>query len=987
MPDHLRPSAVPRRRAVMLALLLLVLAALGAAITVRAQTTIDPQRNPPGGWMPAEHIVDNRCVPVAPGAQRCRTVAVRDDGLFRLPSKSPSVGRSYVRGQTQKPPDAPLAGPRYDRDACAPEGVFMFHPRGIWNYGARWSRPTIYSYTEAPNQDQTIPPHLREYILTISYGDWKMTSGPNYAFESHDDCALAVSYLTETRTALARPTGTPPPGTGITVTPTDPVNPPPTPTPTPTATATPRPCIPVPIDPVPLTLFAGTTDHYNNNGQPFTRYGADTCRVLGDSRYCDTNGWRFSGADGSKYYDGAAWGQMLHGDLTDLNGMAQVRDLWTEVPANVVVEARYHFEFGRRMFDASNVDRSRNAMVILQDLGSDMQPGGGDDRLLAFLAMGDADLQDSKRHLKVQGTSRDSWPRLNLPGRPSGWQALLAPGVQVWSNAFFSWQGNRTPPYAWQSWPQPEQRDANGNLTRHAQDWLYTNDGGTNHGPLRLRFITERGRAYRMVMLNSVPGCNADMLHNISQLYFFTDRGANVAVEKQAPERASRNQMVGYSLTVRNTSQKTANNVVLTDTLPVGMPFGEADLVLRDPNTGAETTTRVAATSSVAPTWTDGRTLVWNLGDLVTGEVRTINLTVPATDAAPDAATNVAVVSAANDGDPNDNRAEATTVFVRTNVRVRITTPRIVRPGQEFETVISYENTSPEDATNVLLDYQVVPNVTIVGATPGHQEMNNERPVWRLGTVAAGQRGTVRVRVQVPPADSPALPVAVLHLARISADADADPMDNAAQATTTVLVVPPPQRGEERLRIHSEFDPERGVYLSEGTTVTWPAGEVMDFTPFIAPDNRQVGLPYYRLDRKIVAWSFVGTGNLNLIGATCKAREEPTAEDVQHADLSRLKGCIYRYHVSPSSAQMRWQGHLFWGQYAPERMRQDVYVRTPLPTGGTDLRIQYAVLTEAVETGYEDVDGDGRTDSVLERRTDVFEATYRVELVVPRDAR
>jgi hypothetical protein len=177
------------------------------------------------------------------------------------------------------------------------------------------------------------------------------------------------------------------------------------------------------------------------------------------------------------------------------------------------------------------------------------------------------------------------------------------------------------------------------------------------------------------------------------------------------------------------------------------------------------------------------------------------------------------------------------------------------------------------------------------------------------------------------------------------------------------------------------------VYLSEGTTVTWPAGEVMDFTPFIAPDNRQVGLPYYRLDRKVVAWSFVGTGNLNLIGATCKAREEPTAEDVQHADLSRLKGCIYRYHVSPSSAQMRWQGHLFWGQYAPERMRQDVYVRTPLPTRGTDLRIQYAVLTEAVETGYEDVDGDGRTDSVLERRTDVFEATYRVEFVVPRDAR
>jgi uncharacterized repeat protein (TIGR01451 family) len=676
---------------------------------------------------------------------------------------------------------------------------------------------------------------------------------------------------------------------------------------------------------------------------------------------------------------------MLFDDLTSLDAIAQDRSLWTRVPANAVVEARYHFEQAHSMFDRSTVYRNRNAMVILQDLGADMRPGGGDDRLLAFLAMGDGTIDPApnlKRHLKVQGSYLDSWPRLDLPGRPSGWQALRAPGVQVWSNAFFSWIGNRDSGYAWHPWPVPEIPNV-----RMAQDWLYTDERGTNHGPLGLRFITERGRAYRMVMINSVPGCDTDILNTISQLYFFTDPGANVAVEKRAPERAARNQMVGYSLTVRNTSQTTVNNVVLTDTLPPGMPFGGADLTLRDPNTGETTTERVTATVSLAPSWTDGRTLVWNLGNLAPGEARTIDLTVPATDAAPDAATNVAVVSAANDGDPNDNRAEATTVFVRTNVGVRITTPRIVRPGQEFETVISYENTSPEDATNVLLDYQVVPDVTIVGTTPGHQEMNNGRPVWRLGTVAAGQRGTVRVRVRVPPADSPALPVAVLHLARISADADANPMDNAAQATTTVLVVPPPQRGEERLRIHSEFDPERGVYLSEGTTVTWPGGEVMDFTPFIAPDNRQVGLPYYRLDRRIVAWSFLGSGDINVSSAGCKAREEPTAQDTQHADLSRMRGCIYRYHVSPSSAQMRWQGHLFWGQYAPERMRNDVYVRTPLPMGGTDLRIQYAVLTEAVETGYEDVDGDGRTDSVLERRTDVFEATYRVEFVVPRDAR
>jgi uncharacterized repeat protein (TIGR01451 family) len=963
MHDHSSLSAVPRRRAVMLALLLLVLAALGAASMAWA----DGSTTPGPGWVAADAIVSSECVPSGPNRSDCFSRVVRAEGLYEFVPRRIPVGAS---SDPQRPSSPPVV---IDRPQCRVNGQFIFYPPGNWHYGQRWTKAVRVTYEVDPAYAD-LPIQYRRYKVIIT-SEWRPTSGPHYAFYATQGCERVPHWIPTATPlgsggTLTRPPDTPPPGTTITPTPPDPGHPP---TLVPTATPTPPLCIPVPIDPIPQTLFVGNTNHYNNNGRPFTPYSG-----------------RYSGADGSRYYERAEWGQMLHGVLTDLDGIAQARNLWTRVPANVVVEARYHFEFGRRMFAPSNVDRSRDAMVILQDLGTDMQPGGGNDRLLAFLSMGDAPLLDdpARRHLVVQGSFLDAYSRLNLPGRPSGWQAALAPGVQVWNNAFFSWQGNQTPPYAWRPWPQPEQRDADGNLTRIAEDWLYTDEKGTNHGPLMLRFITERGRAYRMVMLNTTPGCDTDMLSTISQLYFFTDPGANVAVEKQAPERASRNQMVGYSLTVRNTSQTTVNNVVLTDTLPVGMPFGEADLVLRDPTTGAETTTRVAATASVAPTWTNGRTLVWNLGNLAPGEARSISLSVPATNEAPDSATNVVVVSAANDGDPNDNRAEATTVFVRTNVGVRITTPRIVRPGQTFETVITYYNNSPENASNVLLDFQIAPRINIIETMPGYQETGGDgRFIWRLGTLNAGQSGTVRVRVQVPPEGSPALPVALVHLARISADADANLLDNAVQATTTVLVVPPPQRGVERLRIHSEFDPQRRVYVSSGTTVTWPSGEVMDFTPLITVDDRQVGLPYYQLNRKVVAWSFIGSGGLNVSSAGCKAREEPHADETRHADLSRMRGCIYRYHVSPSLEQMRWQGHLFWGQYAPERMRDDVYVITPLPMNGTDLRIQYAVLTEAVETGYEDVDGDGRTDSVLERRTDVFDVTYRVEFVVPRDAR
>ncbi|MGQ9828771.1 MAG: DUF11 domain-containing protein, partial [Roseiflexus sp.] len=507
-------------------------------------------------------------------------------------------------------------------------------------------------------------------------------------------------------------------------------------------------------------------------------------------------------------------------------------------------------------------------------------------------------------------------------------------------------------------------------------------------GPLALRFITEPGHAYRMVMLLDIPGCDTDMLYTISQLYFYAGEGANVAIEKSAPAESARNQMLGYTLTVRNTSPLPVTDVVVTDTLPSGLVFGDTPLTLRNPTTGERTTTTQSATSDPPPSSVsvDRRALVWNLGTLQPNETRTINLSIPVPDTAPDTVTNVAVVSSANDTNPADNRAEATTTFFSANVGVRITAPRITRPGEEFDVVLTYVNTSDRDATDVHLYYVPSDGVTVIGTSRAPDEVVEREHRWNIGTVAAGQTGTVRVSLRVVPPESPVIPAAIIHYASIDASNDADPMDNNAQATTVVLVVPPATPDEERLRIHSEFDPEHQVYRSTGGSITWPAGEILDFTPSVFLRETQVGLPYYFLRRRIVAWSFVRSGPVKAT-APCKDREEPTAQDLEHADLSRMRGCVYRYMINPSPEDMRRQGHLFWSEFAPDSMRPDVYTVRPLPRNGTDLVIQYAVLTEAVETNLEDVDGDGVTGSVLERRTDILETPYRVYLVVPRDAR
>ena len=88
MPDHLRPSAVPRRRATLLALLLLALAALGAAATGVARA--DGSQTPGPGWVKADAIVSSECVPSGPNRSDCFSRVVRAEGLFEyVPRRIP----------------------------------------------------------------------------------------------------------------------------------------------------------------------------------------------------------------------------------------------------------------------------------------------------------------------------------------------------------------------------------------------------------------------------------------------------------------------------------------------------------------------------------------------------------------------------------------------------------------------------------------------------------------------------------------------------------------------------------------------------------------------------------------------------------------------------------------------------------------------------------------------------------------------------------
>ncbi|GIV96998.1 MAG: hypothetical protein KatS3mg057_1655 [Herpetosiphonaceae bacterium] len=204
---------------------------------------------------------------------------------------------------------------------------------------------------------------------------------------------------------------------------------------------------------------------------------------------------------------------------------------------------------------------------------------------------------------------------------------------------------------------------------------------------------------------------------------------------------------------------------------------------------------------------------------------------------------------------------------------------------------------------------------------------------------------------------------------------------------------PPTATGDLYLHIHSTYDPQRGVYRSTTQEISWPQGEVLDFTPFVQLAPLPVAPPGWQYRQTVVAWSLVSTtvngkeraaaAKDDLQRSGCRQRAEPP--DNPAADLSGLLGCHYHYLDAPTSAEMARQAHSYWAAFLPPQMRDDVYVYRLAPIQPVYLRVQVAVLVEVLRS-----DGTPALEPVTGRplrQTQILEQTFKVNLVVPRSAR
>ncbi len=417
--------------------------------------------------------------------------------------------------------------------------------------------------------------------------------------------------------------------------------------------------------------------------------------------------------------------------------------------------------------------------------------------------------------------------------------------------------------------------------------------------------------------------------------------------------------------TYRNTGTGLARSTTLSLTMPVGVILGTL------PGGCAYT----AAT----------RVIACALGDLAVGTSgsRIVPLSLPATFAADSlsVAAAIATTTPERPADLADNNASASVSVVRPNVFVTATGPTsIVGQGSVFWYTIGYGNryranpSLTRAADGVLLVVTLPADVTYVQADVPPTSVSGPTITWSLGQLAANASGQIHIVVQTKvPAG------ATLHLnADISTTTPGDdPADN--HATVDTAVVPPPTQVSQSasnltLAIHSEFDPNsqdanptNGVYLSTGTQIAWPAGEVLDFTPRLTtlrfPDEP---LPFpYEYRARVVGWS---VANFTVNGAArtpqvadsrgvagCRAGASPARAP------QKLTGCAYAYLggasrsaiESPSAItelQLATQAHAYWTQPTAPRMRSDVYLYTLDPLRSVKIGVQVEVEVWVVNT-------------------------------------
>lgn len=226
------------------------------------------------------------------------------------------------------------------------------------------------------------------------------------------------------------------------------------------------------------------------------------------------------------------------------------------------------------------------------------------------------------------------------------------------------------------------------------------------------------------------------------------------------------------------------------------------------------------------------------------------------------------------------------------------------------------------------------------------------------------------------------------------------PPSPTATATPTPSPTPtPPQpavpNASFKVSLHSTLDPlnsdsnpRNAVYKSNGNQISWPAGEVLDFTPRVQISLSPSAPSYsgYRYQAHVKDWSFVSSVGQNAATAADGMGRAGCRGSATQTNGASGKVCTYTYiggaslsdTTEPTEAQMANQAHIYWAVGKPQSMRSDVYVYNLGQLQQVDLRVEVRIVVEVINVA---------TGQVVGSRTDTATGTFGVALVVPRSVK
>ncbi|GIX00173.1 MAG: hypothetical protein KatS3mg111_3505 [Pirellulaceae bacterium] len=270
----------------------------------------------------------------------------------------------------------------------------------------------------------------------------------------------------------------------------------------------------------------------------------------------------------------------------------------------------------------------------------------------------------------------------------------------------------------------------------------------------------------------TAQGNDTDLTNNSDSVDVAVDREAVLTLTKSdTPDPAPVGSSITYTLVVTNTGPSTANNVVVSDTLPAGLTFNNV--------------TTTAGSASEA-----GGVVTANIPLLNPGESATI--TIDATIDAGFAGTTLSnQATAAADEAAQVTANEDTTVNPQVDLSITKTDDTDpVNRGDQLTYTLQVTNAGPSTATNVEIVDTLPAGVTFVSATGGTvtpPSGGSSDVTINVGNLAAGANAVVTITVAVDQSAANSVEnTAIVRSDESTAGFDTDTSNNSVSESTAV---------------------------------------------------------------------------------------------------------------------------------------------------------------------------------------------------------